>query len=271
MNKLVIYCGLLIGICFMLSSCSESKRILKRDYAFKYVDNESRRSDTTDLSDKFYIYKIKKPFKTEIIDKTDYFILENVGSAEKSSKIDSVKVSRPIPEKIKMDGVIYSTDSIKILHNYQKPFRYLDLKFSVQTLTIPLKFRKALGDGIKYPSQAESSVNIGFATSMEYSINRFDPYKKRMGKSLNQISFNPGTIYNFGATALDPATNSPGLKSNRNSPMFTLGTFLMVGINNIYFGYGIGWDWVIGEGHSYWVYQHKMWHGIIIALNVFKP
>jgi hypothetical protein len=224
------------------------------------------------LNDKFYIYKIKRPVKSKIDDKTDYLVIKKTDSLVKSSVlIDSISVTPPKPEKIQMNGVFYSTEnSVEELDNYQRSFIYSDWKFALQTLTIPFKFRKAIDDVIIIPNQVESSINIGFAPVMKYNINVFNPGNKIMGKSLNQYSINTGLILNLGATDLNSTTNAPELKANRKASMFTYGTFIMIGINNINFGYAIGCDKVIGEGHSNWVYQGKIWSGIIIALNIIS-
>jgi hypothetical protein len=256
----------------MLSSCGESKRIFTGNYAFKYVDNQFRRLKNPKLNDKFYIYKFKRPVKSRIDEKPEYLVIKKPDSLLKSSVlIDSISVTKPKPEKIQMNGVIYSTEtSVKSLEDYQKSFFYSNWNFALQPLTIPLKFRKALDDGTMYPNQVECGINIGFAPVMKYNINVFNPSIKILGKSLNQYSVNTGLIFNIGATDLSTTTTAPGLKSNRKAPMFTYGTFIMIGINNINIGYAIGKDKVIGEGHSYWVYQNKIWSGIIIALNIIN-
>jgi hypothetical protein len=271
MNKLTIYCRLLAGLCIIFSGCGETKRIFKGNYAFKYVDNQDNRGKHLPLEDRFYVYEIREPLTSKITDKTDYLVIKPDPGIKPGVLIDSILV-KPKPEKIQMNGVIYSTETgVKEFDKYQRSFTYSDWKFALQTLAIPLKFRKALDDGTKFPNQVESGINIGFAPVIKYNINVYDPGKKTMGKSTNQYSINTGLIFNLGTADLKTASNAPGLKSDRKSPMFSFGTFLMFGINNINFGYAIGLDKIIGEGHSYWVYQNKMWHGVIIALDIIKP
>ncbi|HEV7382048.1 MAG TPA: hypothetical protein VGN64_19765, partial [Dyadobacter sp.] len=126
-------------------------------------------------------------------------------------------------------------------------------------------------DAVKYPNVVETGVNIGFAPVAKWSFNVFDPLKKTMGKTLNQYSVNPGLMFNIGATDLKAASNAPGLGIDRKSATFTYGFFLMFGVNNINFGYAVGWDNIPGTGKRNWIYQGKHWHGLVIALDIIKP
>jgi hypothetical protein len=272
MNKNIVYFFLIFSSCYLLTGCGGIKRVFKNNYAFKYEDNQTKRVKDSSIDDKLYVYQIESSFKSKIDDKTDYSIIKTDSVFKHFTPTDTIPVKPPKPEKIQISGTIYSTEnSFRELDQFQRSFVYSDCKFALQTLTIPLKFRKALDDGTKFPNQVESGVNIGFAPVVKYSINVFNPGKKIMGKSTNQYSINSGLILNLGATDLKTTTTAPGLKSDRKSPMFTFGTFIMIGINNINFGYAIGIDKIIGEGHSYWVYQDKIWTGLIIALDIIKP
>lgn len=260
-------------ICVVLYSCSEQKRLSTGNYYFKYVDNQKvRATSDPSASDKYYAYKLIEAVKSKIEDKTDFLILKNKAALDSLRPIDSVNAEPPVAEKIATSGTYYSTETgVEQFEHYKHSFRYTDWKFAIQTLSIPLKFRKALDDGTKYPAQVETGINVGFAPVIKYNLNVFNPMRKVMGKTLNQYSLNTGLILNIGATDLKASGNAPGLKSDRKAPTFTYGAFLMFGVNNINFGYAVGWDKIIGEGHANWVYQNKLWHGVIIALDIIKP
>ncbi|MNY23850.1 hypothetical protein D3C86_1575330 [compost metagenome] len=116
----------------------------------------------------------------------------------------------------------------------------------------------------------ETGVNIGFAPVLKWNLNIFNPIKKTMGKTLNSYSINTGLLLNLGATDLSNTGNAPGLETNRKSATFSYGGFVLFGINNINFGYALGWDKVLGSGGSYWIYQNKPWQGIVISLDIIK-
>lgn len=273
MNKL-LYIVSCLFLCVLLSSCGETKKIMRHNYTFRYKDNQALRArkpgDTT-LRDRYYVYKLTQPIRSKVEEKTDYLIIKDDSSLIAGTPVDSLLVS-PRQSKIAMKGIAYTTElSEPELVKYYKCFLYKDWKFALQTMTIPLKFRRALDDGTKYPKQVETGVNMGFAPVIKYTLNVYRPVEKMMGRSLNQYSLNVGAILNVGATDLKPTSNAPGLISERKAPVFTYGTFLLLGVNNINFGYAVGWDAIIGEGRSNWVYQNKLWHGVIIALDIVKP
>lgn len=245
----------------LLAGCGEKKTILSGNKIYRYRSNQG----STDSLDRLDIYTVKKTYKSKITDKTDYYL---IATGPKSRETPKVIGFSPKTEMLSRDKLFYNPENI-IVENKQS-FRYLDGKFAIQTLSIPLKFRKALDDGTKYPAQVETGVNIGFAPVYKWSLNVFNPTKKIMGRPLNSYSVNLGGLLNLGTTDLKIASNAPGLKSDRKSGTFTYGTFVMFGINNINFGYAIGWDKIIGEGHSYWVYQNKLWQGIVVALDIIK-
>ncbi|MDB5156420.1 MAG: hypothetical protein JWR50_1127, partial [Mucilaginibacter sp.] len=237
------------------------KTILAGNKIYQYRSSQG----TCDSLDRLVTYKVTKSYQSKITDKTDYYVI-----ATPPVKTDSVAQVgfAPKPEKLSLDKVYYNPETN--IAKDDKSFKYLDNKFAIQTLTIPLKFRKALDDGTKYPAQVETGVNIGFAPVYKWNLNIFNPTKKYMGKPLNTYSFNLGALLNLGATDLKASTNAPGLKSDRKSGTFTYGTFVMFGINNINFGYAVGWDKVLGEGGASWVYQNKLWQGVVIALDIIK-
>jgi hypothetical protein len=274
MNKSVYIFALLSTFILFLNSCGQTKKIIKGNYVFQYADRQKQRITLADsIKDRFYVYQIENTTKSKIEEKTDYLIIKNTSEIiNNSNRVDSIFIKPPKADKIFINGSIYSTENSKeIPDKYKKPFKYNDIRFAIQTLSIPLKFRNSLDDGTKYPAQVETGINIGFAPVMKYNLNIYNSINKMMGKPLNQYSINCGLILNIGATDLKTASNAPGLISDRKSPMFTYGTFLMFGVNNINFGYAIGWDKIIGEGHANWVYQNKTWHGLIIALDIIKP
>jgi hypothetical protein len=269
MNRSIL---LITTIAIITAGCGQIKHVTKGSYVFRYTDNQGQRLNDPSAEDKFDIFEIPDKFKSKIDDKTDYLVIKTDSIIKASKPIESIPVSSPNLAKIPLNGLIYSSESDNnIPEKYKTSFRYNDFKFALQTLTIPLKFRNALDDGTKFPDQVETGINIGFAPVIKYNFNVFNPSKKIMGKSLNTYSINTGAILNLGATDLKASSNAPGIKSDRKAGMFTYGVFLMFGVNNINFGYAIGADSIIGEGSEYWVYQNKVWHGLIIALDIIKP
>jgi len=257
---------------FLFSSCAIKKRISKGNYVYNYVNNQQQRQNGNNIQDQYEVYKVTKHFKTEIVDKTNYLTLKKKDLSSYTELKKSVSV-KPVPEKIDLKGAFYTSEnSLDDFDSFQKNFSYIETKLALQTLSIPLKFRKEVDNaGTTIPNQVETGVNVGFAPVIKYTFNKFEPHRKFMGKAKNQYSINSGLLLNLGATDLKGASNAPGIAVDRKAATFTYGTFLMFGVNNINFGYAIGWDNAIGDGASNWVYQNKLWHGLIIALDIIKP
>ncbi|WP_295801105.1 hypothetical protein [Mucilaginibacter sp.] len=255
---------------FLIMSCGETKTLTSGNYLFRYKDNHIANTIDSTIKDSLYIYQLSKPLKSKIDDKTTYQVIKTNPTIKDTVK--TIKFPRPLPDKVKLNGVVYTPEvDIEPAGKYFRSLTYFDTKFALQALTIPLKFRNQIGDGSKYPSQVETGVNIGFAPTIKFNYNVFNPIKKTMGKLLNTYSINTGILLNLGSTALKAATNAPGLPVDRTSATFTYGTFVLFGINNINFGYAVGLDNVLGDGHKYWVYQNKLWQGIVISLDIVKP
>ncbi|WP_424292684.1 hypothetical protein [Daejeonella sp.] len=57
------------------------------------------------------------------------------------------------------------------------------------------------------------------------------------------------------------------LHYNGSYSTLTSGGALVVGVNKMSLGYALGTDKVVGEGKSCWVYQEKIWHGILFSVS----
>ncbi|MET2984801.1 hypothetical protein [Aureibaculum conchae] len=275
MNKFFLK-TILLFVASLFISCSPTKKVLKDNYVFQYVDNQD--SGPIDITkprpqDEYRVYKVLKTIKTKIGDKTDYLIIKNkdILKSENSVLIKTVKVVKSEAKKIALNNAIYTSESsITDFSEYQESFKYSQFQVALQTLSIPLKFRKRVDNGSMIPNQVETGVNIGLAPVAKLSLNVFNPSEKTMGKNTNQYSINGGLLLNLGATDLKAASSAPGISVDRKAATFTYGTFIMVGVNNFNLGYAIGWDNAIGNDSSKWVYQNKLWHGLVIALDIIK-
>lgn len=262
---------LIVMSSYLLSSCGEMKKIYTGNVVYRYVDNQELRNDDDTKYDRLEIYVVDTAFKSRLDDKTDFVVIKDDTYLKTLKPDTTIDVKPPVQSKVDLKGVYYTTESnVAAAKDYRQSFIYGDIKFGMQALTIPLKFRKAIGDGVLNPSTVETGFNVGFAPSVKFTRNVFNPLSKTMGKSLNQYSLTTGLLLNLGTTDLKKASNAPGILSDRKSATFTYGTFVMFGINNINFGYAFGIDNLLGNKGANWVYNKKGWHGIIVSLDVLK-
>jgi hypothetical protein len=50
--------------------------------------------------------------------------------------------------------------------------------------------------------------------------------------------------------------------------VLTRGLAAMVGVNDLTFGIGVGWDYLTDRDKDIWVYQNKPWYGLTVGLNL---
>lgn len=260
---------LLVLMGMLAAGCGETKRLTQSNYYFKYIDNSvSRTRPGRGQKDRLEVYQNDSALHSKIDDKVTYQVIKTK-ALSRLRLIDTIPYDTTYADKIKLNGVLYTNESdLPGAEKYQRGLRYWDTKFTVAPLTVPLKFRGKIGDGSVYPAQLETGVNIGIAPAIKKTYNVFNPQTKVFGNSLNQYSFSLGPMINMGGTDLKAASNAPGLKLDRKAATLSYGLAFVFGVNKISLGYAIGKDKVLGEGKSYWVYQDKIWHGILFSVSL---
>lgn len=209
-------------------------------------------------------------FKATISDKGDYLIIEPVDETKFSSNTSMIVLKKPlIGWRSENVGKYYFPEADNDTQkNVPYKLAYFDTKPVIQALTIPLKIRPALNDAV--PSQAETSFNVGVAFGWKFTHNVYDSRKNIFGQNTNRYSLSPGIFLGTGATDLKAANTDPSIQIERKAALITTGGFVMVGFNSINFGYAFGGDFATGSKSKDWLYQGKMWHGVIFAIDILK-
>lgn len=106
---------------------------------------------------------------------------------------------------------------------------------------------------------------------MEVTHNVYNSKKNIFGQNTNRYSFSPGIFLGAGATDLKKSnTRNPAITFERKAAIIATGGFFMLGFNSINLGYSFGADFATGNGSKQWLYQGKMWHGIIFVIDIIK-
>lgn len=267
MNNFKLILGSLSFV--VLTSCGETKNISKENKIYQYVNNQG----IAGKRDQVIEYSVTKKFSSKIKDKTDYYIISEVPQ-NKIIKTDSLDISPSSVSKFAgLEKLFYTSESGKFFEDKQfttSNFRFNYGKFALTGMTIPLKYRRSVGNDTINPPTLETGFNINFAPSYRINWSSFDPSKKFLGNTLTNYSLTIGTLIGIGGTDLNNKSNSPGLLSNRKSTILTYGGMVLFGLNSIGVGYAFGFDNVLGKGSEYWVYQNKIWHGVIISVDLIK-
>jgi hypothetical protein len=277
MNKIV---SIQLGIILIsFSSCINEKYIFKsnRLYATQSIAANPTGTTPTSETNNLLIYKPDSSFKAIITDKGDYLLVNPIKKMS-ALKIPDKKIqlkTAPVSWRAENVGKLYFPESdYDTSENVPFRFKYLDTKPVLQALTIPLKIRPKLNSEAlrdSFPSQAETSFNVGVAFGWKFTTNVYNAKKNIFGQNTNRYSLSPGLFLGAGATDLKKVnTRNPKIAFERKAAMITTGGFIMVGINTINLGYAFGADFSTGIGNKQWLYQGKIWHGIIFAIDIIK-
>lgn len=270
---------LAFSLVYILTACGEYKQILPGNKVYKYINNQS----TTDKGkDKIIEYEVKHKFSAKLSDKTTRYEIAKIKDDHPNlTPIDTADIDgADVASYAGMENIYYThenrklfevnSDPLRVKYFEQENFWFYHGKFALNALTIPLKFRKGVGDEALNPSTLETGFNVNFAPSYRLNWSSFNPSRKFLGNNLTNYSLTFGGLLGIGGTDLKTKTNAPGLLSDRKSTTLTYGGTIIFGFNSFGVGYAVGFDNVLGTGSKYWVYQNKVWHGIIVSVDLIK-
>lgn len=273
-----------------LSSCTSNKYIFSGNsiYTIKSIadqgsnDDDYTQTDKPSYPDSIVVYKLKKGLKAQIEDKEDYVLIETDEELKEYSKLPikqkAITLKPSEANSFKGSTFFPAPSSYEKRHMnciLPKKLTYFDSEPVFQLLSIPLRIRPKLTSPAlldSFPSQAETDYNVGFAFGWKLNYNVYNFKKSNHSKKkLTKYSLTPGVFCGFGATDLTKDnTKNPVIGFERSAPILTTGGFLSFGVNKMNIGYAFGMDNSFGTGSSQWVYQGKLWHGIIVALDLFE-
>ena len=144
---------------------------------------------------------------------------------------------------------------------------FLKHSFDIDVITVPFKYRPiTIGLPRQLTTDFNGNVFIGYRVDRFRLINRETPvgwkqiYKHR-GLSIGGFS-------GLGSTAITPWTTNNKTTDEYNGFILTRGLALMVGVNNLTVGIGVGWDYLTDRDKDVWIYQNKPWYGLTLGLNL---
>ncbi len=144
---------------------------------------------------------------------------------------------------------------------------FLKRSFDVDVMTIPFKFRPAIGN---MPRQLTTDFNGNIFIG--YRIDRFRISYKKTPIGVKQINKHRGlSIGGFGglgSTSVTPSTTNNQIADEYSGFILSHGLAVMVGVNNLTVGIGIGWDYLTDRDKNIWIYQNKPWYGLTVGLNL---
>jgi len=139
--------------------------------------------------------------------------------------------------------------------------------FDVDVIAVPFKFRPA---SVNLPRQLTTDFNgnlfLGYRVDRFRLIHKKTPigwkrYYKHRGISV-------GGFGGLGTSAITPWTTNNLMTDEYTGFVLSRGLAAMIGLDNLTFGVGIGWDHLTDRDKKIWIYQNKPWFGLTLGLNL---
>lgn len=171
---------------------------------------------------------------------------------------------------VKEDSItVFSVDNNKtpVVIDRSKNYFFLKKSFDLDVMTVPFKYRPG-SSGL--PRQLNTEFNGNAFVGYRIDKFRWKIIQTPFGAK-NKISHRAVTLGGFGglgSTIISPTITRNQTADEYNALVLTLGLGVMVGINNITVGLGVGWDYLTDRDKDIWIYQNKPWYGLMLGLNL---
>ncbi len=197
--------------------------------------------------------------------------------AHKYQLTDDVYLYRQKGERYQKAWVYIKNDTISIL-SYQHPDLVLQPKtnvdqlflkrtFDVDVMTVAFKYRPATTN---LPRQLTTDFNGNVFVG--YRLDRFKVSFTRtpLGTSTKyrHRGITAGVFGGIGATSVTSSTTNNHTNDEYTGFVLSRGAALMIGLNNLTVGFGVGWDYITDRDKAVWIYQNKAWYGLTVGLNL---
>lgn len=201
----------------------------------------------------------------------------SVRNTHKYELDDGRYLFRQPDEKFRPVYVYVHDDSVSLFEDEtgSKPIQPQVLKdeifvkrsFDIDVIAVPFKFRPA---AVNLPRQLTTDFNgnlfLGYRVDRFRLIHKKTPigwkrFYKHRGLSI-------GGFGGLGTAAITPWTTNNLMTDEYTGFVLSRGLAVMVGIDNLTVGAGIGWDNLTDRDKHIWIYQNKPWFGLTIGLNL---
>ncbi|WP_114748114.1 hypothetical protein [Pleomorphovibrio marinus] len=208
----------------------------------------------TALTDDFYTIKNKKRNERVYVKKDEEVIMIFPTKPNENKKADTsnlVGVYKEISLRGHKDIVLLRRNS-----------------FDIDFLTIPLKFRP-MTSGV--PAQLNTEINasayFGLRTdrfTIEYEQNP-SGIQERVVK---HFGFSFGGLTGIGSTLVSPTTTNDQTEQEYDGIVWTKGVAGIFALNSVTIGISLGFDNLLDQNRSIWIYESKPWIGFTLGLNL---
>ena len=147
--------------------------------------------------------------------------------------------------------------------------RLVQASFDLDVLTIPFKHRPA-ASGL--PRQLNTNFNgavyVGYRSDIYKILYRKTPLGRHV-RQTRHFGYSAGLFGGLGATFVSSSVMAPGQSvPDYDGVVFSRGVAAIVAVDNVTFGLGFGFDYLLDENRRSWIYQNKPWLGLTLGLNL---
>jgi hypothetical protein len=237
-HSLLKHIVVLIPLILVISACSLFENSAKHDfndgYYYQIINGKKQSVYKISREDSLLIYATKFEGKLKVI--------------------DTLKRVLILPNKISAGNKYAAT--------FNKSF--LDIDF----FTIPLKYRPAQ---VNVPAQLNANLNgalyVGFRND-RYALNYFSNPLGFSERKMNHLGFSIGVFSGLGNTFMSPTNTNNAIQQEYDGVVSTNGLAGVFAVNNITFGLSVGFDHLLDNNRSSWIYQNKPWFGLVFGIHL---
>ncbi|CAN5383980.1 hypothetical protein BH09BAC3_BH09BAC3_14100 [soil metagenome] len=143
---------------------------------------------------------------------------------------------------------------------------FLRQSFDLDLIVVPFKYRPATTLPRQLTTEFNGNVFVGYRVD-RYSLT-YEQTRLGLPKSYKHYALSIGGFAGLGSTSVTPWTTNYGTTEEYMGLVLTRGLGILVGVNNLTVGAGVGWDILTDRDRNIWVYQNKAWYGLTLGLNL---
>ncbi|WP_276374643.1 hypothetical protein [Chryseolinea sp. H1M3-3] len=144
---------------------------------------------------------------------------------------------------------------------------FLKRSFDIDVMTVAFKYRPAVA---YLPRQLDTDFNGN--VFIGYRLDRFRIKVKNtpvgLRKSFSHRGITLGGFGGIGSSSVTPWTTNNQTFDEYNAFIISRGLAIMIGVNHLTVGVGVGWDYLTDRDKDIWIYQNKPWYGLTVGLNL---
>lgn len=144
---------------------------------------------------------------------------------------------------------------------------FLKRSFDIDVMTVGFKYRPGT-QALPRQLTTDFNGNVFIGYRLDRFLVRYNRSPVGLRKSFHHIGFTGGAFFGIGSTAITPWTTNSLTTDEYNGFILSRGIALMIGLNTVTVGAGIGWDYLTDRDRDIWIYQHRPWFGLAVGLNV---